>query len=835
MKKRIMNHLAGLLFTLLVLSPINSILFAGITGTISGVVLDEKTQDPLEGVQIIISGTTKGSISNAKGEFILNNVSPGTYTVQFQYMGYNLHIQKNVTVLVDIQTSLNVTLLPTIIEGESVVVSSDYIGVIKNLTSTTRFISTTQLDELPIQNYQELVEMQPGVAAGHIRGGRKSEVLYMVDGIPIQEVIEGQVGSELPNTAIIDISVQTGGFNAEYGDAMSGVVNILTKEGQEKTFSKVQMNVLDNSVSFDPFVSSLGGREYKLDLALGGPLPISTFSYFISGDYALPVSQTIQEHFGVRRIILSDPNKSTAINLTGKISGLLLSNTLKLSLQAIFSNQDWTEYEHLWKYNLTNLPQRQKRSIRSSISISHTLTSQMFYEVNFSYYDVLKSILGSASAIQSIPVVSDSGFVLTGQYPWWMDHQEVHLFSSAAITNQLNASWQVKMGYSFTQYELYKKNVMRRDLGTWSGGYPIYLVYDSDYVYNPRKGAVYIQSKYEKDNLILNTGLRMDIFDPRATRPAIEIAQTDIDDSWVVDTIGVAEASVKKSISPRIGFAWIMEDGSKFHINYGYFFQMPAFEYLYANPNLNVANGFAPLGDADLEPSLTRAWEFGYLQPLGKNYFIDITVFNKDVINLIDSNTLLIHDADYSQEGFTQYVNIGGSYIRGAELYISSGRDKRVNGNIAYTVMQAKGTSSHSLDALLADTELYPRGQTLYPLSWDQRHTLVTNLDIKMNQYASVNIMYRYNSALPFTLDIGAYTQPNNERMEATSDLNIRLNGNYHLGSRISLTSFFEVTNLLDTRNNLWVDSRGLVGGELADPGAWNLGRRVRLGIGMKL
>lgn len=786
-------------------------------------------------MQVVVVNSSKGAISNARGEFIISNLSPGNYEIQFQLIGYDLHLQTNVSVLVDIQTRMHIELQPGIIEGERVIVESDPLGAIKNLTSTTRFISTDQLDELPVQNYQELVELQPGVAAGHIRGGRKSEVLYLVDGIPIQEVIEGQMGSELPNTAIIDISVQTGGFNAEYGDAMSGVVNILTKEGQEQTFAKAQFNIQDNASAYDPFTSQLDGRDYKLDLALGGPLPLTTFSYFLSGDYSIPVTRSLQEHFGVRRIILSDPNQGYNSNVAGKISGFLLSNTLKVTLQSLFSSQDWTEYEHVWKYNLPALPKREKRSIRSSLSLSHTLTSQTFYEFNFSYFSVLKSILGSPTAISAVPEVSDSGYVLSGDFPWWMDHEEVHLFSSGAVTSQMNTSWQFKLGYNFTQYQLYKRNVMRRDLGTWSGGFPIYLTYDSEYEYDPRKAAVYAQSRYEKDNLVLNTGVRMDVFDPRATRPAVEIAQTDIDTEWVVDTVGVVKATLKNRVSPRIGFAWINDDGSKFHINYGYFFQMPAFEYLYANPNLNIANGFAAIGDADLEPSLTRAWEFGYLQPISTSWLLDVTVFNKDVINLIDSNTLLVSDADYQQTGFTQYVNMGDSFIRGAEFFLSGSIGKKISTDVAYTIMQAKGTSSHSLDALLTDTELYPRGQILYPLSWDQRHTLVTNLSYKFAESWSANVLYRYNSPLPYTKDIGAYTQPNNERMVATSDLNLRLNGEMRVMDNHALTGFMEVTNVLNAENNLWVDSRGMVGGTLADPNAWNLGRRFRIGMGLKL
>ncbi len=834
-KLKLHQQKPGLTHWLVGLFILTGSVYAGITGTISGEIRNQTTGAALEGVQVVPINTSKGAISNDRGEFIISNLSPGSYDLQFQLIGYDLHLQKNVSVLVDIQTRLHIDLNPAIIEGEQVIVESAPLGAIKNLTSTTRFISTDQLDELPVQNYQELVELQPGVAAGHIRGGRKSEVLYLVDGIPIQEVIEGQIGSELPNTAIIDISVQTGGFNAEYGDAMSGVVNILTKEGQEETFTKAQLNIQDNGNSYDPFISQLDGREYKVDLAIGGPLPYSKFSYFLSGDYSVPVTRTLQEHFGVRRIIQSDPNQGYATNLAGKLSGFMLSNTLKISLQSIFSSQNWTEYDHVWKYNLGALPPREKRSVRSSISLSHTLTSQTFYEFNVSYFSVLKSIIGSPYAIASIPEVSDSGFVLSGDFPWWMDHQEVHLFSSGAVTSQLNTSWQFKLGYNFTQYQLYKKNVMRRDIGTWNGGFPIYLMYDSEYDYDPRKAAVYAQSRYEKDNLVLNTGIRFDVFDPRATRPAIEVAQTDIDTEWVVDTVGVVAASVKNKISPRIGFAWINDDGSKFHVNYGYFFQMPAFEYLYANPNLNIANGFAAIGDADLEPSFTRAWEFGYLQPIASSWLLDVTIFNKDVINLIDSNTLLVSDSDYLETGFTQYVNMGASFIRGAEFFLSGNLGTRVSTDVAYTIMQAKGTSSHSLDALLSDTELYPRGQTLYPLSWDQRHTLVTNLEVKIAPVWSFHVLYRYNSALPYTRDIGAYTQPNNERMDATSDLNLRLNAEWEVFHGHALTGFAEVTNFLDTQNNLWADSRGLVGGTLADPGAWNLGRRFRIGMGLKL
>jgi len=572
-----MKHIIS---TLIVVLLFSKGLLAGVSGTITGQVTDEESGDPLIGVQVILEGSGRGAITDSDGIYILINIPPGSYDLRFEMIGYGKHIVTGVPVLVDLHTEINAVLNSATIEGETVVVESEARDFSQQVTATTRFISPEQLEKLPVLNYQELIESQPGVVAGHIRGGRKSEVVYLVDGIPIQNVIDGKVGGELPNTSIIDISVQTGGFAAEYGNAMSGVVNILTKEGKDKFFMKTQAHLLDYTADPRPFESAISPHEYKIDMAMGGPIPLLGGSYFFSGDFNLPSTRTIQEQFGVRKIVITDPDSSWNFNLSGKINTFLLDNKIKLSLQNLYSGWEWREYDHLWKYNLGALPKQTKYSNRVAAIMSHTLTPKTYYEINLSYYQFLRSIIGtSTDMLNAVPVESDSGYVIEGIYPWWMDHQETHIYSKFSTTTQVTEGLQFRGGASMTQYQLYRRNVHRKDIKDWSYGFPVYIAYDLEYEYEPRRGDAFAQVKFEEGSLVINAGLRYDFFDPRADRPQIEVDYTDRDDDWIIDTVSTAPASVKTSVSPRVGIAWVVGNNAKFHFNYGYFFQMPSFDY----------------------------------------------------------------------------------------------------------------------------------------------------------------------------------------------------------------------------------------------------------------
>jgi len=171
--------------------------WAGTTGKIVGQVVDAETGEPLPGANIQIEGTPMGAATDEDGQFLIINVPVGTYTVE--------------------------------VVAERPLVRRDQ-------TASIAEFSGEDIRQLPVETFQEVLSLQAGVtvdpAGGiHIRGGRSSEITYIVDGIPITDEYSGLPSVSVENNVIEELRLVSGAFNAEYGKAMSGVVNIVTREG----------------------------------------------------------------------------------------------------------------------------------------------------------------------------------------------------------------------------------------------------------------------------------------------------------------------------------------------------------------------------------------------------------------------------------------------------------------------------------------------------------------------------------------------------------------------------------------------------------------------------
>ncbi len=809
--------------------------FAGITGTLAGKVFDQDTGEPLPGTNIIITGTTLGAAADAKGFFLINNIPAGKYNIRANMIGYRTLIIEDVTILMDLRTTLQLELEETVLEMEEITVTAHSSMIQKDVTATTHFINRQEITRLPVLSFTDIVDIQPGVAAGHIRGGRESEVLYMVDGFPIQEVIEGKVGTELPMTSIIDMTVQTGGFNAEYGNAMSGVVNILTQDGGDKLETMTEFSMQKFQSMRNPWRDRENDADWISEMFLGGPLFTQKLKFYVAGDVRAPHTRWKREEFG-QRMMIYNAKDSWNLNLNGKLT-LAVSNSIKIRLQGLLSLWDWREYDHKWSKNLTGLPDRSKKSYRTSIALTHTLSPATFYELRLSRYDVLKSIYG-ASSINMTGVEYENNnpasWVIAGDYPWWLDHQEIHNTAKFDYTSQLNNYHQLKAGLEFVYYDLFKKNVQRMEVKTYDPQFPQYISYDTEYHYYPNRGAAYIQDKIDYDGMIINVGLRYDFLDPKAQRPALEEKVYGQRHTWIINQDKKEKASMKHQFSPRVGIAVPMGTDQELHVNYGWFFQMPLFDYLYTNSNLNLAEGFSPLGDPDLKPARTISYEVSYKNQIREKTLFDFTVFNKEVSNLIDNNTYLDKQKNsLTGTGYSRFVNLEFVNIWGTEIYLKRDVSKFLSGKISYTYMVAKGTGSENTEKfnwITKDTKV-PINE--YYLSWDQRHTLVTNIDFRKPDNWGVNLLWRWNSPLPWTEYRGVATEPNNARMQVVTTLDIRLNKDLIIANH-PVSMFAEFINVFDRKNLLWQDSEGRKGGFLNDPGAWDERYHYRLGFNAK-
>lgn len=255
------------------------------TGKISGLVIDSKTQDPIVGANVIIKDTYLGTASDYDGSYYLINLSPGKYTLQFSVIGYETSIVEDIKVSVNRTTPINISLNQSVIEGETIYVKAEQVSIKKDQTSTVKNISSEQIDILPIENVTGIINMQAGVVDGHFRGGRNTEVTYLIDGMRVDESFGGSSTSvEIEPETLNDLEIITGTFNAEYGKAMSGVVNQVTKDGNNVFEGKISSNhgnYLTKNNHIFPGINRYHlnlNQDYKIQLS--GPIIKNILTFF---------------------------------------------------------------------------------------------------------------------------------------------------------------------------------------------------------------------------------------------------------------------------------------------------------------------------------------------------------------------------------------------------------------------------------------------------------------------------------------------------------------------------------------------------------------------------
>ncbi|MEX0747665.1 MAG: carboxypeptidase-like regulatory domain-containing protein, partial [Rhodothermales bacterium] len=203
-------------------------------GKMAGKVTDGDSGEGLIGVNVVLEGTTQGTTSDANGDYIILNVRPGEYTLVFSYIGFGRRVVEGVRVTTGQTTRQDMEMSEEIIEGEEIIVQAERPLVQKDLTASKKTVVAEEIDQLPVEGFFGVLVTQAGVsqdASGglHIRGGRSNEIGYLVDGMSVgNPFVTNGLATEVAADAIQEMTVISGAFNAEYGKAMSGIVNIVT-------------------------------------------------------------------------------------------------------------------------------------------------------------------------------------------------------------------------------------------------------------------------------------------------------------------------------------------------------------------------------------------------------------------------------------------------------------------------------------------------------------------------------------------------------------------------------------------------------------------------------
>lgn len=841
--------------------------FAGTTGKIAGLVKDKKTGEALIGVNIVLQGTTMGASTDREGRYAVLNVPPGKYTVVISMIGYTTMRITDVAVNIDLTTKIDVELFETAVElGQEVIVVAERPIIRKDMTSVEARVNAEAIGSMPVQEVGEILSLQAGITVGrggtlHIRGGRSSEIAYWVDGKSVTDAYDGNLSIPVENNAIQELQVVSGTFNAEYGNAMSGIVNIVTKDGGEHFAGNVRIYsgdyVSGDSRIFTGLdnVSPLG--NHNVEGSLSGPLPLvgNPFKFYLFGRYVKNDGWL----YGLREFntdgsrgdgVAVPMNWSKKLSLQGKLR-YDFTPSIKLSLTAIGSNRDYRDYNHFFRLNPDGDVTKHEKSYDLTAALTHLLSPRTFYTLNVSKFSKEFREYLYDNSFDSRYFHPDS--LIEQSYSFSGGGTNLHHFRRRTttyvgkfdLTSQVTPFHQIKVGFEAKLHRLYLDdfNVVPAVDETGKQIVPfrpavldITSPLHDQYAREPREFSAYAQDKFEYENLIINVGLRIDYFDPQADiladpedpniyLPFKQKNKFDVNGDGVVDQndnqadpSAVArrleywykKATTKYQMSPRLGVAYPITDRGVIHFSYGYFLQIPTFIHLYQKPGYKVSTASSlqgVFGNPDLKPQRTVMYEIGLQQQLSDNIGMDVTGFYRDIRDWVTAGPPI--STPVAGTAYSLYINKDYANVRGVTLSINKRPSDYFSFNINYTYQVAEGVNSSPDEEFFAARDGADPTKQLISLDWDQRHTLNATFVVGEGDFGAY-VIGRYGSGLPYSPSITVQSRQgqnlttgllrNSRQRPSYFTVDLRTYKSFNLFG-MKLNVFLMVLNILDTRN----------------------------------
>ncbi len=766
------------------------------TGSISGTVKDS-SGIPLDGVVIKVKSTYLGAVSDYEGKYVINEVTPGVYTLQVSAEGFKTTDYTDIRVKEGENLELNLVLKSTsfTVDQEIEVVGERPLMDIEQ-TSSSHFVSSDDISKSIVTTVSDVVSQQAGVVKQdneiHIRGGRNYENSYIVDGVSVQDPLSGTgYGLQLSANSLEEVEVITGGYNAEFGQATSGVVNVRTKEGKYQQYNFYTSYQRDNfgvdknsgsSFNTDILEMNLSGPEpltkYILNsLGLKVPGEITLFGSFFmgisDGFYANEGGKTARQvyssTFGGTKFA---PRQDNYWNWLGKIT-YRMNETMKLGYsfnQSVSINQNSSSlqtnleyvppspgYQYEFQEILDNANTYTQNSLIHTMNWSQSTGPKTFYEIKLSkFFTTLRVDANGLNWDQyNEPIdvtkppfqyyyidstrtglIPGDGFYDYGNPYTWHDHYVDEYSIKGDFTYNVSTKNKIKSGISLSFQEMQLVDIYQPWIKPLGLNYDIYKVY-------PAFGDIYAQQSLTFKGMILNYGLRLDYWlpgkyvDDAVNDTSIQTIPDQTRQGYEEDTYSIFGRNVKLSLSPRIGISHPITNNQTLFFSYGHFSKRPKPQFVYAKLSPQSAQStFQKFGNPNLNPETTVAYELGIRNQFTNDDVLTVTAYYKNIYDYVTTRTILLNSGRYLGKSFITYFNQDYARLRGVEVEFKKRIGSWFNGKFNFTYSVATGKSNNADQGFLVASRNAQESISEYYLSWDKPIQASANLyfDVRKGQ-----------------------------------------------------------------------------------------------------
>ena len=512
--------------------------------------------------------------------------------------------------------------------------------------------------------------------------------------------------------------------------------------------------------------------------------------------------------------------------------------SIKLSASGLFDQRESNSYGGSLRFWPNAIPVSTRDARSLSVQLSHNINSGTFYTLTLGQFhravashqpdkvwDPLEKTFDENAwdpektpeqneeegRIRNPPqqAYNDTTYFIAGDDNSWTTREATTSILRGNFASQVTANHLIQTGVEFLGYNLY-------NLGTTNyGSSNLYMEF---YDVQPQSLSMYVQDKMEYEGMIVNAGLRYDMYNPDGVSPADPLDPLELNDDGTIkldkETYKVGlpiikdpvKASIKHMVSPRLGISYPITDRTKLHFTYGHYYQIPRGDDLYENLSFDMRGAIRRRGNPDLNPERTIGYEVGIVRQFTDDLTIDLTGFTKDIDQLVNSVHVDITN-DYSYFLNDEFNGVAhGIYgrVQGFELTIRKWRTERsrVSGMLSYTYSVAKGKGSSRNLGYLTYYRQQPDVTESHPLAWDQRHIFSGTLDIQLPFDAAVNFIGSYGSGLPYTPNPRAPIKPdiNSKRYPATYNVDALISKRSRIGGLV-YTLFVDIRNVFNTKN----------------------------------